>query len=1012
MTIQVKNTGAYASIVGVSHKRTGVYEAVQGVFVKSGGAYEPVGGGATGASMALGMNVAWINSWAKAWVFSNFMYHADLTQATGTGIWTQDQGLITTTDQNDTFRFNMGGADELPTGSFTVLNPDALPVYVGGWTTGGGTVWRNDTEFTVDLPIEPGARCLHVKGNVTNVNGNLACVATDHLAKWKAGNIWHDDFIAFQQGMKCNPLRFMDWTVASDNIETNWSDRSVPTKPTLHTAGANGNCVPYEFMCDLASRLKTDIWVCVPPRATSDYVEQMAALFAAQMPAGRRVWLELGNEIWNLQDPWADGARWLEYLDHTRRTAVADVPGQKFVLVGHGLTNGAPIRSFATVENRAVRATDEWVLRMGVTTYAKALNANEFELYREAGLTNKVEIPQGQVNLLFVVTGEAGKTADMNAHYGEVSLRNWDIFDAAMGAGRLKHIIAAQSANPSTSAGRLAVPGVQARTDYVAIAPYFNGEWCGARLTAASGAITPGWWGAGSRTVHIGVYASGATPSIDDVIAGTGAVSKQAYSYTSGANTYSNATQVTGLTNGTDYDVHFVFADRGVNYRIVGTVAASAGGSTVYAYSSYADQLQRNQMDTISAGVNEVAGHQAVSGGVPVVCYEGGLHYSQGKPPEMATRLAGYQESPEFAEAIRHNLACIASTDCKMHAYYGDVLGTVFSIANSFTDTSDLRYGVFAGLKGKMPDLPRVNIASAVPDGVLTEPTYPFTVYTFPDASLTYRIIHGDDGPGNFVMVDAELLMVNGTGVNWSAPSGRILTIEASDGNTTDTATVSFALGDAWYPADAQFVWDSIADANSTQIDPVIGNVITRTAGDSDAMISGGLWDFTGCVYTNSTAQVGSAANWTTPALLAAVLDQDTLGWNWNSMLRAGDQNQFVFTWWDQAFTARMYTNPPNVGLNIKFTANGFPLSGKQVYWAYWDGVENFVAGVNQVDGESAVAIGTSGAAVSRRVQFGNDALGNTKTKIGSTVVLQRPGLTLAQAKAIVAKMQAHHGIT
>jgi len=962
--------------------------------------------------MALGMNVAWINSWAKAWVFSNLMYHAAQDRASGTGTWTQDQGLITTTDQDDVFRFVLSDVEDwMPFGTYTVLNPEGLQVQVGGYGVPG--TWRTDTEFTFDVSGGAESRCIFVKGNLTNAQGNLAVIAPGHRDKWLSGNVWHDDFIEFHQGMKCSPLRFMDWTVASGNIEADWSERSVPTKPTLRTAGAGAQCVPYEFMCDLAARLKTDIWVCVPPRATTDYVEPMAALFAAQLPTGRKLWLELGNEIWNTADPWGDGTWWVEYLDHTRRTAVADVVGQKFALAGHGLSNGAQIRSFATVENRAARAADAWQLRLGIDTFVKVLNAGEFELYADAGLTSKITIPAGQVNLLFVVVAEPGKTADMNTHYGELCIRNWDIFDAAMGAGRLKHIIAAQSANPSTSAGRLAVPGVQERTDYVAIAPYFNGEWCGARLTTASGAITPGWWGAGSRTVHIGVYAAGATPSIDDVINGTGAVNHQAYNYTSGANTYSNATQVTGLTNGVDYDVHFVFADRGVNYRIVGTAEPSAGGSTIYAYSSYADQLQRNQMDTISAGVNEVAGHQAVSGGVPVVCYEGGLHYSQGKPSGMATWLAGYQDSPEFDEAIRHNLACIASTGCRMHAYYGDVLGTVFSIANSFTDTSDFRYGVFAGLKGKIPNLPRVDIASAVPDDVLTEPTYPHTVYTFPAASLTYRIIHGDDGPGNFTMVGPELRMVNGTGVNWSAPAGRVLTIEASGGNTTDTATVSFSLGNAWYPADAQFVWDSIVDTDSTQIDPIIGNALPRSAGSTYAAVSGGLWDMDGVAYAHEPALIGGPYTWGTPCLFAAVLDKDNHTDAWVGIVTLGVGSFLSFYFWGDDFVARMYTSPPSSEIQAKFTAGALP-SGKQVYWAYWDGAGELTSGVNQVTGESKQMPEAVDAFFSQKIVVGGftDSPAQSKMKHGSTLALLRPGLTLAQAKAIVAKMQARHGIS
>lgn len=983
--------------------RSVLHDAIRGVYVKSGGVY----GRVDAETMALGMNVAWINSWSGAWVFSNLMYHASLERASGTGTWSQDQGLISTTDQNDVFRFKLADLDTaLPAGAYTVLNPDGLQVQIGGFNA--PNTWRTDTQFTFNRASTGGAQSLFVKGDVTNAAGNLAVIAPGHLDKWLAGNVWHDDFISFQQGIQCNPLRLMDWTVASDNIESDWSHRSLPTKPTL------GRCVPYEFMCDLAARLNTDIWVCVPPRASQDYVNQMAALFAAQMPVGRKLWLELGNEIWNTADPWGDGSEWISYLDHTRRTAVADVANQKFVLAGHGLSNAVQVRSFATRENRAARAdqASAWQLRMGQPSYVKVLNVNEFELYSEASLTTKITIPVGQVNHLFVVSAEAGKTPDMNAHYGELCIRNWDAFDAAMGVVRLNHLVAAQAAATQTTSGRLAVSGVQARADYVAVAPYFNGEWCGGRLVASDGVITPGWWSAASRTVHIGVYAAGSTPTIDDVIAGVGAISKQSYAYTSGAGAYSSAAAIAGLANETTYDVHFVFADAGVNFRLTGSVSPSVGGSTSYIYDTYSNQALRHRLNTISAGVSTIINHAAVAGGVPVICYEGGLHYHHSKPAQMGSWLSAYQESQEFAASIRHNLDCIASTGCKMHAYYGDVLGTTFAIANSFTDTSDLRYGVFDSLNGRIKKRARVDILNAAPDGVLTEPAYPRTVYTFPDASLTYQIIAGD-ASGNFLMAGAELRMVNGAGVNWAAPAGRVLTIEASDGFTTDTATASFSLGDAWYPADARFAWNSISDTDNVAINPVVGNTVPRFSGSTYAAISDGLWDMDGVAYVTSTG-LTSGFSFGRPLLLAAVLDKDNHTTLYTGVLQVGDSVFIQFytsASVNTSFSARIYTNTAGDDDAAKFSA--VTPAGKHVFWAFWDGVDTLTAGYDQVTGSSATQALHAAAGGSAHVRVGTDGTNTPKSsmKHGSMLFLDRAGLTLTQAKAIVAKMQAHHGI-
>lgn len=1009
MSIKTKNAGAYADIVGVFHKRAGTYEAVQGVFAKVGGVY----GRVDAETMALGMNVAWINSWSGAWVFSNLMYHSTLDRASGTGAWSQDQGLITTTDQNDVFRFTLADLDTaLPSGTYTVLNPDGLQVQVGGYTPPG--TWRTDAQFTFSRGSTGGAQCLFVKGDVTNGSGNLAVIAPGHLEKWQAGNVWHDDFIAFHQGIGCSPLRLMDWAIASNNIEASWADRSVATKPTLFTYAAGNQCVPYEFMCDLAERLNTDIWVCVPPRASQNYVDQMAALFAAQMPAGRKVWLELGNEIWNTADPWGDGTEWINYLDHTRRTAAADVANQKFVLASHGLSNAAQIRSFATIENRTARADQAtaWQLRMGQPAYVKVLDANEFELYSDVGLTTKLTIPTNQVNHLFVVVAEVGKTAALDTHYGELSLRNWNAFDAEMGVAAVRHVIAAQAAATSTTSGRLAVAGVSDVADYVAIAPYFGGAWFGGRLVAADQSITPGWWGSKSGTVYISVYASGASPTVDDVIGGVGAINYQTYVYTTGPSSYSSATAVTGLTNSTAYDVHFVFAEGGVNFHIVKESTPSVGGSTVYAYSTYADQYLINRLNTISAGVPNIQNHEAVSLGIPIVCYEGGLHFHHSAPTQMDDWLAAYQESADFAAAIRHNLECIAAANCKMHAYYGDVLGTTFSIADAFTDVSDLRYGVFEALGGRLTKRTRVDIANATPEGLAEEPAFPATVYTFPDATLTYQIIAGNDS-GNFSIVGAELRMVDGNGVDWLVPTAKVVTVEATDGFTTDTATVSFTVGDAWYAADSRFAWNSISDTDNVQINPDLGNALPRVVGSTYAAISAGLWDMDGVAY-RSTGGMTAAFSFGRPLLIAAVLDKDNHTGTYRPVLRVGSSSYIEF-YIDSSvttnFNARIYTTAAANENNVKFTAS--TPTGPHVYWAYWDGVDTITAGYDQITGNSATrsahAAASGTAAVTVGSGDGSSALSNMKH--GSMLFLDRSGLTLTQAKAIVAKMQALHGI-
>lgn len=64
--------------------------------------------------------------------------------------------------------------------------------------------------------------------------------------------------------------------------------------------GARGLAV--EHIADIADAAGVDLWVTVPHAATVPYMQALAARLAARLDAGRRVHVELSNEIWN-DDP-------------------------------------------------------------------------------------------------------------------------------------------------------------------------------------------------------------------------------------------------------------------------------------------------------------------------------------------------------------------------------------------------------------------------------------------------------------------------------------------------------------------------------------------------------------------------------------------------------------------------------------------------------------------------------------------------------------------------------------
>lgn len=955
-------------------------------------------------SMKIGMNLGWITTWAGVWPFSNIAYNmGEWVQFTGIGAFSQDQGVLTAATPTDRFRAYLSDAGAgLPAGTYTVKNPDGCKVAIGSFSGPSDfSPWTNATEFTFSYNgTASGFLGLWVEGSLTNAVGNLAIILPGHVASWNAGNVWNSEFIEFHLGLGTRIIRTMDWTCASSNIEADWSDRTTTQGISLKSPAAGGSCVPWEFIGDIANRLSADVWVCVPTRASQSYVKQMATVLSANTT--RKVYLELGNEIWNWGNPWGEGTSYVSYLNYTKRMATAGA-SNTYTLNGHGLSSGAMIRCFATIENRPVVGVD-WRVSGG-ENFIEVITQNTFKIHSNVGLTDVIPIATGQQNLLFVVTAEPGKSVAMDANYGALCLRNWDEFDSVMGASRVVRLVAAQAANPSTTSARLSVPGVSAAASYVAIAPYFYGVWWGAAVDIASGQLTPKLWANLSKTVYVSVYLSTDTPSVNDAVLGTGAINTQAVSYSAGSSAYSNATAVASLTNGVAYKVHFVVVDTyGDLYRIIVDATPSVTVSTQYGTDTYSNQATRNRMSSAVASA-QVQATADVSGSVPVICYEGGLHFHESAPTNIASWLSAYQESAIFGDTIKNYLYGLSAYGAKSFCYYGDVLGTSFSIANSYTDTSDSRYVVVESLGGSVKKRKRLTTPDIIANNVTTEPDYPYVVYAATNAALTYSIVAGDKN-GNFAFSGRDLLLTNGAGISWTTPTNTTLTVEASDGFQSEFFNISFALGDAWYASDSIFAWDSIADTNSAAINPSVGSTLAKTSG-SGAVVSGGLWDMDSNAYSGSLA--GNPLSFSRPILFAAVLDKDNQTSLYAGLIQLGSFSRFLqFSTGSSvstAFCIRAYQTSPSFDIQTNFSSN--TPSGKHVYWWFYNPVEGRVyAGVDQSQNNfSALTFATNTVADT------TITIANSQMKHGSIEVVNRVGMTLSDALAVVAKMQAHHGI-
>lgn len=90
-------------------------------------------------------------------------------------------------------------------------------------------------------------------------------------------------------------LRFMDWGYTNGQKAANWNERTQPTNYTF----TQKTGVPYEWWAAVCNLKRADAWVCVPHRASADYILQMATFFKNNLTPNLKIYVEYSNEVWN-----------------------------------------------------------------------------------------------------------------------------------------------------------------------------------------------------------------------------------------------------------------------------------------------------------------------------------------------------------------------------------------------------------------------------------------------------------------------------------------------------------------------------------------------------------------------------------------------------------------------------------------------------------------------------------------------------------------------------------------
>ena len=147
--------------------------------------------------------------------------------------------------------------------------------------------WRNTGYQTSLIQL----RVLSV--DPTDPIRNLDCRETTLPANVR----FSPEFLALVRPFKV--IRFMDWQNTNGNEPVSWANRHTPA--SIDVLDHDG--VSVEDMVDLVNQVGADPWFNMPWNADDDYVRRFAQYVHDHLARDHKVYVELGNEVWNTHFP-------------------------------------------------------------------------------------------------------------------------------------------------------------------------------------------------------------------------------------------------------------------------------------------------------------------------------------------------------------------------------------------------------------------------------------------------------------------------------------------------------------------------------------------------------------------------------------------------------------------------------------------------------------------------------------------------------------------------------------
>jgi len=257
---------------------------------------------------SLGVNLSGVDYWGQEWTFVDLVKRAkDWGEKPG-GTFTVDKdGWVSSMDPGTKRVALIGDADphfqrNFPMGRYVALYDGKGELSI-------------ECERCREVSRKPGRIVVEI-GDTTYVQIVIQSVEPSNYLRnlrvvpieLEATHLTQPFHPKFLEGIRpFAAIRHFGNQKTNGNLQVRWSDRTKPTAVFQDTDAG----IALEYMVQLSNVTANDAWFCIPPRADDDYVRNFARMVFTQLDADRKVYVELGNEIWNESPPYGDDGRWM-----------------------------------------------------------------------------------------------------------------------------------------------------------------------------------------------------------------------------------------------------------------------------------------------------------------------------------------------------------------------------------------------------------------------------------------------------------------------------------------------------------------------------------------------------------------------------------------------------------------------------------------------------------------------------------------------------------------------------